>query len=107
MGRFKSNSKVNQDPSIIDKAANLAKASVKYAASGFENVSDSRKRNRMDICKTCEFFGGSEDNPTCGKCGCYLNVKTSWASESCPIGKWSASKQNQTHSCKSCGKKKT
>ena len=97
-----------QPPSMMQKASNFAKASAKYAASGFKKVSVEVKEGRIAICKGCKFMAGEEDDPTCNKCGCPLNVKTEWATESCPIGKWSSTfGQSQSGGCGSCGKKKT
>ena len=97
-----------QPPSMMQKASNFAKASAKYAASGFKKVSAEVKEGRMAICKGCKFMVGEEDDPTCNKCGCPLNVKTEWATESCPIGKWSSTfGQSVSGGCGSCGKKKT
>ncbi len=97
-----------QSPSMMQKASNFAKASAKYAASGFKKVSAEVKEGRMAICKGCQFMVGEEDDPTCNKCGCPLNVKTGWATESCPIGKWSSTfGKSVSGGCGSCGKKKT
>ena len=97
-----------QPPSMMQKASNFARASAKYAASGFKKVSAEVKEGRMAICKGCQFMVGEEDDPTCNKCGCPLNVKTEWATESCPIGKWSSTfGQSVYGGCGSCGKKKT
>jgi len=97
----------NQPPNMFRKAANFARGSVDHAASGFENVSENVKSHRMKICNNCEFMIGSSHNPVCSRCGCYLNLKTSWASQSCPVEKWGALNQKQSGGCKSCGKKKT
>ena len=100
--------KEQQSPSMIQKASNFAKASAKYAASGFKKVSVEVKEGRMAICKGCKFMTGEEDDPTCNQCGCPLNIKTGWATESCPIGKWSSTfGQSVSGGCGSCGKKKT
>tara|TARA_R110000751_G_scaffold265734_1_gene364810 strand:- start:28 stop:393 length:366 start_codon:yes stop_codon:yes gene_type:complete len=97
----------NKEPNIVQKAKNLTKAAGKYAGSGFKNVSEEQQKERMEICKGCEFYK-SDGNPTCGKCGCFLKAKVAWASESCPIGKWMSNFNRSTSSgCGSCGKKKT
>ena len=97
-----------QPPNMMQKASNLAKASARYAGSGFKKASEQTKNERMEICKKCKFMTGPEDDPSCNKCGCFLSLKTAWATESCPIGKWSSSfGQSQSGGCGSCGKKKT
>ena len=40
---------------------------------------------RWDICKGCEFL--TEKN-RCEKCGCFMKLKTRFATVACPIGKW-------------------
>ena len=100
--------KEQQSPSMIQKASNFAIASAKYARSGFKKVSAEVKEGRLAICKGCKFSAGEEEDPSCNKCGCPLNVKTEWATESCPIGKWSSTfGKSQSGGCGSCGKKKT
>ena len=97
----------NKPPNFIKKAENFTRASIKHVASGFEHVSENVKQHRMRMCAGCDFLLPPQDNPSCSQCGCFLSIKTSWASESCPIGKWGALNQNQSGGCKSCGKKKT
>jgi hypothetical protein len=57
-----------------------------YIMSGFSNVSDNIKANRLNTCKSCEHFNQSLHQ--CKLCGCFLQIKTSWATEKCPIDKW-------------------
>lgn len=96
-------------PSLAQKAANFAKASAKHVRNGMKSVTAQTKSNRLAVCNNCPFKVGAEDNPTCNKCGCFLNIKTGWASESCPIGKWTtgeSSASQKSGGC-GCGKKKT
>lgn len=72
--------------SMAEKLKSFTKAAVSHAADGFANVSSEKKKQRQDICNACEFI--NKDNNTCNQCGCYLDVKTSWRTTSCPIGKW-------------------
>jgi hypothetical protein len=96
-------------PNLAQKAANLAKASAKHVSNGMKSVTAQTKSNRLAICNSCPHKIGTEDNPTCAKCGCFLKIKTGWASESCPIGKWTtgeSSTSKKSGGC-GCGKKKT
>ena len=43
-------------------------------------------KTRKDICRSCEFFTGTN----CSKCGCLISAKTSLATEQCPENKWQA-----------------
>ena len=99
-------------PSMAQKAANFAKASVKHVGSGLKTVSKETKNIRLEICNSCPHKTGAEDNPTCNKCGCFLNIKAGWASQACPIGKWGTGEKTKTKKTKpsggcGCGKKKT
>lgn len=44
------------------------------------------KEDRMDICRSCEWFRPSIQQ--CKKCGCIMAFKTKLKGASCPIGKW-------------------
>ena len=72
----------------IPQAMNLAKAIFTHATDGFVLAEPLVIRERMKKCVDCSLF-----NPvdfTCVHCGCYLYIKTTWASESCPLGLWQA-----------------
>ena len=50
---------------------------------------------RWEICKKCPQLLYDEVNPDtdkrdgrCTECGCFMNVKTHYATAECPIGKW-------------------
>lgn len=59
-----------------------------YLKNGMKNVPDQIKQSRLIVCKSCEFF--NESLYQCKQCGCFLKIKTSWATEKCPIDKWGA-----------------
>ncbi len=57
---------------------------------------------RWDICKQCPYLLYDEMNPDtnkkdgrCTECGCFMNVKTHYATEECPIGKWKREDKNK------------
>jgi len=72
-------------PGIFQKAVNFTKAVVKHAATGFQRVPLNVFHDRMNTCNTCE---NKTNEGTCKLCGCFLNIKNTWASEKCPAGKW-------------------
>lgn len=72
-------------PGIFQKAANFTKAIVKHAATGFQRVPLNVFHERTSICNNCE---NKTPENTCRLCGCFLNIKNTWASEKCPAGKW-------------------
>jgi len=57
---------------------------------------------RWDICKQCPYLLYDEMNPDtnkkdgrCTECGCFMNVKTHYATAECPIGKWKREDKNK------------
>ncbi len=90
---------INQ-PSFLEKATNFTKSVINHVAKGMVKVSDTVKQERMDICKSCPFFNQTDPkNPTCNKCGCFLEIKTGWASEKCPENKWLEVKTQSSGGC--------
>ena len=77
-------------PTFFDQIKNLsqsAKDIVYDAVTGNQIVvSEEVKQNRMDICNSCE----KNDGGKCRACGCFLEVKTKFASSYCPIMKWTS-----------------
>ena len=71
---------------IKNKIINLSKSVVSHASNNFKLVTDDILNNRRDICVKCDKFNAA--NITCAECGCYLLIKTEWASEKCPLDKW-------------------
>lgn len=106
---------IKKAPSIIQKAKSFTKAVTSHTLDGFTNVSQEKQEERLDICRSCEYF--DESNTICMKCGCYLVTKTSWRTSECPIGKWGAEEAktdggiilptltNKSKNCTGCGKK--
>lgn len=59
-----------------------------YINSGFKNVSKETKNKRLNICSSCEYYNSIFSQ--CSQCGCLLEIKTTWATEKCPLDKWDA-----------------
>lgn len=57
-----------------------------YYNSGFMNVNNDVALKRISICKSCDKF--NEVLQQCKECGCFLQIKTAWATEKCPLDKW-------------------
>lgn len=98
----------NKNPSLIKQAVNLAKSTAKHVATGMQKVSVSELERRLNICNTCDKLNKGR----CAECGCFVNIKASWGSEKCPLGKWE-SKPNSANLGRKvpkrgcgCGKKK-
>ena len=77
-------------PSIASKAKHFMSSLYGHVKNGLEMCPETIIEERYSICQSCEFFKDS----TCQKCGCPLVrdrifvSKLAWASEKCPIGKW-------------------
>jgi uncharacterized paraquat-inducible protein A len=80
----------NKMPSIPAMAGNLTKSVINNAKSVISGnslkTSPEEANRRLSICKGCEFFNSQQER--CGKCGCYMAVKTYMKAERCPVGKW-------------------
>lgn len=71
-------------PDFITMAGNALQAGVRYAQSGFANITKEQYDQRLSICSQCEYF----NNYQCTQCGCMLKLKCWMAAEFCPEGKW-------------------
>ena len=72
-------------PPLHKQAANLLKATYHHAKNRFVKVSSAEAKERYDKCLECEKFLSSG---RCAVCGCFMEIKTTWAEQVCPIGKW-------------------
>ena len=61
-------------------------ALIQHAKNGFKVVDTTVYAKRVSVCLGCPKFKEEED--TCGVCGCYIDKKALWDSESCPEDKW-------------------
>jgi hypothetical protein len=50
-----------------------------------EKVTLMTKNRRMSICRKCPKLVFKTN---CSECGCFVNWKTDFKAEECPIGKW-------------------
>jgi uncharacterized paraquat-inducible protein A len=73
-------------PSLLTKAVNLAASIAQHVLAGMPTVTEEVKAARLAICAECPEF--NRESGTCKKCGCCLQVKTSWSLQKCPLGKW-------------------
>lgn len=72
-------------PSTLEMARNFLGSATDYVKNGMKNVTEDEQKARLAICQECPHM---VEGGRCGKCGCFLQTKTKWASSSCPIGKW-------------------
>ena len=97
------NTKNTKRVGIVDVAKNFTKAALKHMASGMSRTPDDIQEKRLAICESCEFYDKSNKHPACTKCGCFLNIKVSWASEGCPVDKWPPVARGR--GCGGCGRR--
>ena len=71
---------------LFNKAKNLTISTINHLSNGLKSVKENVKQERLTICQNCDKF--NSENITCNECGCFLQIKTSWASEKCPLNKW-------------------
>jgi hypothetical protein len=80
-------------PSLPEQGKNLTKFTFEVVKQAFSSnalfVSPEVKQQRLNICKKCEYYDDSQVR--CKHCGCFLNHKTNFALDSCPIDKWVSS----------------
>jgi len=83
-------------PSLFQQGKNLAEFSFevikKALMTGALQVSDEVQNKRMEICKSCEKYDESQNR--CIQCGCFLEPKTRFALDSCPLNKWEESRED-------------
>jgi hypothetical protein len=77
-------------PPLATQAGNLAKAAVRFAASGMKTVDKAEYDRRLAICKACEHYDAKQAR--CVLCGCRTKYKLRMATESCPLDppKWNS-----------------
>ena len=78
----------------MKRLINFTNSIINHASNNFYQVNLPTFEQRMSICKSCEKFNST--NTTCNECGCFLNIKASWASEKCPLDKWGPEGEVQT-----------
>lgn len=68
---------------LLDTAKNVIQT---YKANGIILASEEKASERLNTCKTCEFF--NIDASRCTKCGCFMLPKVHLEAAKCPIEKW-------------------
>jgi hypothetical protein len=74
-------------PGKLKKLSNFTLAAAKFAAGGFIESSKEVYDSRVLTCLACKYYDVDTDD--CLKCGCPIEVKAKWNTESCPENKWS------------------
>ena len=85
-------------PSLQEQGKNLARFTFEVLKEAFKGnneklfVNADVQKKRLDICKECPYFDGSQGR--CKHCGCFLSHKVKFSLESCPIDKWHVSEED-------------
>lgn len=93
-GRIPRAYRVPKGQSVTTKAKNFAKAATKHVATGRKKATQEQVDERFAVCETCEYL--IDDKMECSECGCGIKSvkgplsKLTWATSSCPKGKWSS-----------------
>jgi hypothetical protein len=84
-----------QFPSISQQGKNLSKFTFEVVKNVIDIsssnttkliLSEEEQKQRLDICKTCDYYSVRQNR--CRQCGCYLATKVKFGVSACPIGKW-------------------
>lgn len=86
----RTNKKTQKPPSLIKRAKTLTISLSKWAIAGFKRTPKKLLNQRLEICKSCEFWDATKFNGTgrCNKCGCSTWAKLRLKTSKCPINKW-------------------
>ena len=89
---------MSEYPSLPEQGANLSKFIFEIIKKSVRGdallVSEEVQAERMEICRTCEYFDPQQVR--CRHCGCWLEQKTKYALDSCPLEKWTMSDKDWT-----------
>ena len=79
-------------PSLSEQGKNLAKFTVEVVKNVLITsdpqiyASHQLQKERLDICKTCEYYSVRQER--CKHCGCWLQHKVKFEAAYCPVQKW-------------------
>lgn len=77
-------------PSLLQQGKNLAQFSFELVKNAMQTgafqVSAEVQNERMETCRKCDMYDAEQVR--CIECGCFLEAKTSFSLDSCPLGKW-------------------
>lgn len=89
-------SEEKQYPSFLEQGKNLADFSFDLIKKALRSealfVSPKVQEERMSVCRSCEFY--DEKEIRCTQCGCWLEAKTKFSLDSCPLQKWDISRED-------------
>lgn len=86
-------------PSFAKRLVNFSLAAIKHVMASMPTCTEEEISHRYAVCRGCELYRPSEDNPDVGRClhktcGCTVSQesrfvsKLAWRDQDCPLGKW-------------------
>ena len=75
-------------PALHKQAVGFAKAVVQHMAAGRPKASLEEAVKRWAICQSCEHLRDTKRGWRCGLCGCFMEIKSSWADQTCKDNRW-------------------
>jgi hypothetical protein len=85
-------------PPVAEMVRSFSKGMMQWALTGFAKATPDQIADRLAVCKACEWWQPERFKGTgrCRKCGCSTWAKIRLRSASCPIGKWSEIRVEET-----------
>lgn len=72
-------------PSLRTQVASAGRAIVEHVRAGVPTTPPEELQHRRATCQNCDLFS---ESGRCKVCGCFMQIKATWAEQKCPIGKW-------------------
>lgn len=70
---------------VVKNSGLAVKNAISYALEkGHVTLPEDSVAHRLKICESCQYLNGAR----CRACGCFVELKAAFASESCPKNKW-------------------
>ena len=85
-------------PGLVARAARFTAATARWIGAGAPLRSQAGREAALEICASCD----KNQNGWCAECGCWIRLKTAYATERCPLGKWGPERK-EGRRCGSCG----
>ena len=76
-------------PGLLARLGRFARAAARHVAAGRPKVTPEQHAARLAVCDGPPVCPEKKGN-SCRLCGCNLRLKSSWATQDCPAGKWPA-----------------
>lgn len=75
-------------PPLGRQVVNFVRAQIRHVADGRVKASPELLAARLAVCETCPLLRRSDRRCTAISCGCPVDAKATYRSESCPHGRW-------------------